>query len=616
MHPSTEHIPIVICPDHKALSRKVAREIVDYVQNRANGGDMAVLGLCTGSTPIDVYAELIALHRGGVSFENVVAFSLDEYYPMSRQSPQSYHRYMRENLFDHVDIPADQIFNPLGDLSPEKIEAHCAWYEERIREVGGIGIQLLGIGRTGHIGFNEPGSLPDTRTRLIRLDEITRKDAASDFYGEENVPIEAVTVGVGTILDAERIILMATGEHKALIVRQAVEGEVSSLVAASYLQNHPNATVFIDPAASIELTRVKRPWLNNHAVEWTDQLSQRAVLWLCEQAEKPVLHLQRRDYNAHDLYSLVDAVPSVDELNRKTFDAVRAKIYGRQDLFTNKRCICFSPHPDDDVISMGGTLLRLSGVGNDVTIAYMTSGNIAVFDEDVKRLIDFIGLTFSDLGCPHERFDGIVATIRTFLEKKQPGQVDIPEVQVIKTNIRRSEAIAAASTLDIPPEKARFLDLPFYKTGQVKKNPIGEEDVSIVLDTLNDVRPEVVFVAGDLSDPHGTHRVCKEVIDQALAVYDRTEPEVWLYRGAWQEWEVDEVDVFIPLSYEDLQRKIQAIFRHESQKDTAMFPGAYDDREFWERVQDRNTHTARRMDKLGFPQYYAMEAFVLERGGS
>ncbi len=614
MQPNTEHIPIVICPDHKALSKRVAREIVDYARDRADRGLLAVLGLCTGSTPIDVYGELIAFHRGGVSFENVVTFNLDEYYPMSRRSPQSYHRYMRENLFDHVDIPDDQIFIPLGDLPPEEIEAHCAWYEERIRTVGGIGIQLLGVGRTGHIGFNEPGSLPGTRTRLIRLDEITRNDAASDFYGEENVPVEAVTMGVGTILDAERIMLMATGEHKAPIVRRAVEGETSPLVAASYLQNHPNATVFIDPAASSELTRVKRPWLSNHAVAWTERLSRRAVLWLCEETGKPVLHLQRRDYNAHNLYALVDKVPTVDELNRKIFDAVRARIYGHRDLFTNKRCICFSPHPDDDVISMGGTLFRLSSVGNDITIAYMTSGNIAVFDEDVKRLIDFIGLTFRDLGCTHERFDGIVDAVRSFLAAKQPGQVDIPEVQVIKTNIRRSEAIAAAAALDIPAEKARFLDLPFYQTGQVKKNPVCEGDVHIVLNLLKEIRPEVVFVAGDLSDPHGTHRVCKEVIDQALALYGRPKPDVWLYRGAWQEWDVDEADVFIPLSYEDLQRKIQAIFRHESQKDTAMFPGAYDDREFWERVRDRNTHTARRLDKLGFPEYYAMEAFVLEHG--
>ena len=592
MHSANEHIPIVLCPDHKDLSRTVAREIVSYVRGKAEAGHMAVLGLCTGSTPLDVYSELIRLHEAGFSFENVITFNLDEYYPMSRQSNQSYHRYMRENLFDHIDIPDDQVFIPLGDLAPEEIDEHCSWYEERIQAVGGIGIQLLGIGRTGHIGFNEPGSLSDTRTRLVRLEENTRKDAASDFFGEENVPIEAVTIGVGTILDSDRIILMATGEHKAPIVRQAVEGEISPSVAASYLQNHSNTTIFIDPPASSELTRVKRPWLSNDSMKWTNQLAQRAVLWLCEQVEKPVLHLQRRDYNAHDLHTLLETVTSVDELNRKTFEAIRDKIQEGEDLYTNKRCLCFSPHPDDDVISMGGTLRRLSSAGNDMTIAYMTSGNIAVFDEDVKRLIDCIGLTFRDLGCLNEKFEEIVTKVRSFIDKKQPRQIDSSEVQIIKTNIRRSEAIAAASTLDIAPEKTCFLDLPFYKTGQVQKNPIGDEDVRTVLGILNDVRPEVVFVAGDLSDPHGTHR--------------------WLYRGAWQEWDVDEADMFIPLSYDDLQRKIQAIFRHESQKDTAMFPGAYDDREFWERVQDRNTHTARRLDKLGFPQYFAMEAFVLE----
>jgi len=608
----TENIPIVLCQDHRALSKKIAREIVDYAKNRATMGKSAVLGLCTGSTPIDLYAELISLHRKGETFANVITFNLDEYFPISYESPHSYHRYMYENLFDHLDIPDDQIFIPRGDLKHCEIESYCQWYEKQISAAGGIGIQLLGIGLTGHIGFNEPGSLPDTRTRLVRLDEITRKNAASDFFGEENVPKEALTMGVGTILDADRIILLATGEHKASIIQQAVEGEVSPLVAASYLQTHPNTSFFIDASASSELKRAKQPWLNNQELTWTDQLTQRAIIWLCEQVKKPVLHLQKRDYNLFDLYSLVDKTPSVDELNRKTFDAVQDKIINRQDLYANKRCICFSPHPDDDVISMGGTLLRLAKAGNEMNIAYMTSGNIAVFDEDVNRLIDFVRLTFRDLGCPHKQFEDIVKIVRSFLETKQPGQIDIPEVQAIKTNIRRSEAIAAASTLGISANKIRFLDLPFYQTGLVKKNPISNKDVSIVLDLLNKIQPEIVFVAGDLSDPHGTHRMCKEVIDQALALYRKPKPEVWLYRGAWQEWEVDEADIFIPLSHEDLQHKIQAIFRHESQKDTAMFPGAHDDREFWERVQDRNIHTARRLDKLGFPQYYAMEAFVVE----
>jgi glucosamine-6-phosphate deaminase len=606
-----ERIPVHICADHEPLARMVAQEIIDYIQAQAVKNEHAVLGLATGSTPIGVYRQLIQSHRQGISFRNVITFNLDEYYPMTPQSLQSYHRYMRENLFNHLDVPEDQIFIPRGDLPRESIEECCAWYEEQIRHVGGIDIQLLGIGRTGHVGFNEPGSLPDTRTRIIRLDEITRKDAAADFFGEENVPLEALTMGVGTILDAKRIILIATGEHKARIVKRAVEGEISPQVAASYLQNHPNAAFYVDPGAASELTRIKTPWVNRPVMEWTPRLTQRAALWLSEQTEKPLLHLQRRDYNEHHLYSLLDASGPVDALNKRVFNEIREKIREKKDLFTNIRCICFSPHPDDDVISMGGTLKHLSELGNDITVAYMTSGNIAVFDEDVLRLIDFVRLTFRDLGCEHPSFETIAESIRRFLKAKNPGQIDIPEVQTVKTNIRRSEAMAAAAVVGIPSEKTRFLDMPFYKTGQVRKNPIQEEDIQIIADLLEEIRPEVIFVAGDLSDPHGTHRMCKEAIDQALTRLTGEKPEVWLYRGAWQEWEVDEADIFVPLSYDDLQRKIQAIFRHESQKDTAMFPGAYDDREFWERVQDRNTVTARRLDQLGLPQYYAMEAFVI-----
>jgi glucosamine-6-phosphate deaminase len=607
---SHEHIPVIICPDHETIAGTVAQEIVDYVQAQAARNEHAVLGLATGSTPIGVYRALIAHHRRGISFEHVVTFNLDEYYPMAPQSVQSYHRYMRENLFDHLDIPEHQIFIPRGDLSREEVAQHCLWYEEQIRAFGGIGIQLLGIGRTGHIGFNEPGSLPDTRTRVIHLDEITRKDAAADFYGEENVPLEAVTMGVGTILAARRIVLIATGEHKAHIIRRAVEGEVSPQVAASYLQRHPNAAIYVDPGAASQLTRIRTPWITDPGLEWTARLRQRAVLWLCEQTQKPLLHLQKRDYENHELYTLLTTAEHVDALNRQIFDEIREKIREKRNLFTGKRCICFSPHPDDDVISMGGTLLHLASLGNDITVAYMTSGNIAVFDADVLRLIDFIRLTFRDLGCDHAPFNAISERMRAFLAAKPPAQIDTPEVQTIKTNIRRSEAIAGAGVVGIPPEKTRFLDLPFYKTGQVKKNPLGEEDIRIILDLLEEIKPEVVFVAGDLSDPHGTHRMCKEAIDRALSRYT-ARPDVWLYRGAWQEWEVDEADIFIPLSYDDLHRKIQAIFRHESQKDTAMFPGAYDDREFWERVQDRNTATARRLDQLGLPQYYAMEAFVI-----
>ncbi|MBI4551383.1 MAG: glucosamine-6-phosphate deaminase [Candidatus Latescibacteria bacterium] len=607
-----EHIPVVILPDHDAIAEAVAQEIIAYIQAQAAQKKKAVLGLATGSTPIGVYQKLVESHRRGMSFRHVITFNLDEYYPMSSDSLQSYQRYMHEYLFDHLDIPQDQVFIPTGDVPRDQVAMHCTWYEECIKQAGGIGIQVLGIGRTGHIGFNEPGSLPDTRTRLIRLDEITRKDAAADFFGEENVPLEAITMGVGTILDAQRILLIATGEHKAHIIKRAVEGEVSPQVAASYLQRHPNVTFYVDPAAGRELTRIKTPWLAEDPVDWTPTLAQRAVLWLCEQTNKPILHLQRRDYNEHHLYTLLETQPDVDALNKHVFEQIRAKIRERRDLFTGKRCVCFSPHPDDDVISMGGTLLHLAARENDITLAYMTSGNLAVFDADVLRQLDFIQLTLRDLQCAHQQFDSIADTIRTFLATKQPAQVDIPEIQAIKTNIRRSEAIAGAGTVGIPSHKTRFLDLPFYQTGQVKKNPIGEDDIRIILDLLNEVQPDVVFVAGDLSDPHGTHRMCKDAIERALQRDPRPRPEIWLYRGAWQEWEIDEADVFVPLSYDELSRKIQAIFKHESQKDVAMFPGAYDDREFWERVQDRNTATARLLDRLGLPQYYAIEAFVID----
>lgn len=612
MSTSHERIPVIICPDHRAIAKAVAREIVNYIQVQGEKNEPAVLGLATGSTPIGVYQELVEHHLRGVSFRHVITFNLDEYFPMEAHSRQSYHRYMREYLFDHLDIPKDQIFIPRGDLAREDITRHCLWYEDQIKKAGGIGIQILGIGRTGHIGFNEPGSLPGTRTRMIRLDEITRKDGVADFFGEENIPLEAITMGVGTILDARRIILIATGEHKAHIIKRSVEGEISPQAAASYLQPHPNTAIYVDPGAASELTRVKTPWLVDSNIEWSPRMAQRAVFWLSEQTDNPILHLQRRHYDEHELYTLLETAESVDILNKRIFDEIRDKIRERRDLFTNTRCICFSPHPDDDVISMGGTLHRLAEQANDITIAYMTSGNLAVFDTDVLRLIDFIRLTFRDLDCVHQEFEGIAIKIRNFLTAKQPAQIDISEVQTLKTNIRRSEAIAGASVVGIPPEKTRFLDLPFYQTGQVKKKPIGEEDIQIILDLLNKIEPEVIFVAGDLSDPHGTHRMCKEAIEQALDRYDGMKPEIWLYRGAWQEWEVDDADVFVPLSYDDLSQKIQAIFRHESQKDTAMFPGAYDEREFWERVQDRNTKTAQLLDKLGLPQYYAMEAFVIE----
>ncbi|MBI3920377.1 MAG: glucosamine-6-phosphate deaminase [Armatimonadetes bacterium] len=610
---SREKIPVLVFDDHEAVADRVAGEIVAFVQKSEAAGVPAVLGLATGSTSLGVYRRLIEAHQnGGVSFRNCVTFNLDEYYPMSPDSLQSHHQFMFANLFDYLDLPRESIHLLRGDLLREKALQHCEEYEQAIREVGGIGLQILGLGRMGHIGFNEPGSLPGTRTRLIRLDEVTRKDAAADFFGEGNVPEEAVSMGVGTLLESRRLLLVATGEHKAAILRRAVEGDVGPEVAASYLQNHADVTFFVDLAAARELTRIKTPWLVEDLYDWDRRATQRAALWLCDLKDKSILTLQRQDYSENRLFGLLKKYESVDHLNQTVFDWVRHKIHERKRLFRNRRCICFSPHPDDDVISMGGTLLKLSRVGNEITVAYMTSGNIAVFDHDVLRHLDFILLTMEDLGYDSTQFRVIADRVRDFLQTKEPTTVDLPEVQVMKTNIRRTEAIAGAGVLGIPPHRCRFLDLPFYHTGEVRKSPISEEDVGILLHLMEEVRPDVVFVAGDLSDPHGTHSVCKEAIYRALDRYSGESPEVWLYRGAWQEWDVDEADVLIPLSHDEFSTKLQAIFKHESQKDSAMFPGACDDREFWERVQQRNTTTARLLHQFGLPEYYAMEAFVVE----
>jgi glucosamine-6-phosphate deaminase len=492
------------------------------------------------------------------------------------------------------------------------VDDECRRYEDAIRAAGGIDLQLLGIGRTGHIGFNEPGSGLESRTRLITLDLVTRKDGAADFFGEENVPREAVTMGVATILEAREILILATGEHKAHIVRRAVEGEVDHEVAATFLQRHPATTFFVDGAAAAYLTRVATPWLLG-AVQWTTPLAVNAVTWLSRQTRKAILKLTQRDYSEHRLSSLVAAHGTPGALNGLVFNALGAKIRGRSKLPRGQRIICFSPHPDDDVISMGGILRKLVENENAITVAYMTSGNLAVFDHDVRRHLDFLGRVAGEQGIGERAVTQLVSRVEEFLAAKRPGDVDIEEVRDIKRMIRESEAVAGLRTLGLGEGAARFLDLPFYQTGKVRKDPIGPADVAIVRDLLQGIRPDLIFVAGDLSDPHGTHRMCKEAIDLALeqgAAAGMGRPEVWLYRGAWQEWGVTEATWLVPLSQEELRLKIQAIFKHQSQKDTAPFPGP-DEREFWQRVEARNKGTASELDKLGLAEYFAMEAYVV-----
>ncbi|MEM6327288.1 MAG: glucosamine-6-phosphate deaminase [Bacteroidota bacterium] len=627
---ATERLPVLIFDEPAELARQVARQVRTLVEAKAAAGDRAVLGLPTGSTPIGVYQELIRMHReDGLSFANVLTFNIDEYVPMDPSSLQSYHRFMRENFFDHVDVPEAQIHIPRGDLPPHEIEAHASKYERNIRQAGGMDLILLGIGRSGHIGFNEPGSTMDDRTRLIVLDEITRKDAASDFFEEKYVPREAITMGVGTILDAREIILMATGEHKAPIVRRAVEEPPSPEVSAAFLQLHQNATVYADRAAASDLTREKTPWLVRR-VEWDEGAAKRAVIWLSKKVEKSILKLEAADFHRNGLHDLVHARGGVDELCRSVFEDLRKRVLYKHRAPKRKKVIVFSPHPDDDVISMGGMLRALVENRNEVVVAYMTNGSVAVFDDDVRRHLRFVEMTTGVMGSDADAIQERVQSILADLDTKKPAEVDTADVQDIKARIRYTEAIAGIEVMGLGPDHARFLDMPFYKTGRVKKDPVGEADIEIVLDLLRDIAPDHVYVAGDLSDPHGTHRMCYVAIRKALDRYNAdvsTEAEgngtpskkgdprplVWLYRGAWQEWEIDRADVFLPMSKADLDLKIEAIYKHESQKDRALFPGAYDEREFWQRARDRNTSTAQDLDALGLPECYAAEAFVTTR---
>ena len=607
-----EKIPTTICADDLEAARRVAGIIADCILANNAKERATVLGLATGHTPIGVYRELIRRHREeNLDFSRVITFNLDEYYPIEPDRLQSYNLWMRENFFDYVNIPASQIHIPDGTIAKDRVADYCRKYEAKIEEAGGLDIQILGIGRTGHVGFNEPGSQRDSRTRLITLDRVTRMDAAADFFGESSVPRQAITMGVGTILSARQVLLMAFGEQKAPIIRKAVEGPITDSVAASFLQEHPNAEIILDPAAGADLTRMATPWLLGE-IEWNEENQHRAVIWLSMKTQKSILKLGQDDYDNHHLASLVRQAGPTDDLNIRSGRKLWNTLARRGMLPGDKRVLCFSPHPDDDVISMGGTLRELVRQGCEVHVAYMTSGNIAVFDEYARQMLN----CWSDLNLIFDLDTGkteqIVKKIKDFFATKKPGEVDIPEVQLVKEWIRRNEAAAACRSMGVKFKNAHYLDLPFYQTGEVRKRPIGQEDVDIVRSLLQEVRPQWVFVAGELADPHGTHRLCAEAAFKALAELkdDEYPEEVWLYRGAWQEWDIDMIDLAVPLSKEQLTQKIFGIFKHQSQKDKALFPGPYDDREFWQRAEARNRETATRYDQVGLPEYHAMEAFV------
>jgi glucosamine-6-phosphate deaminase len=614
MASSKERVPVVIV-EYDEIARTIARRIAEIIKERRGAGGHAVLGLATGSTPIGIYRELIKMHREeGLDFSDVVTFNLDEYYPMKPESIHSYHRFMRENLFNHINVKPQNIHIPRGDVPRDDVDVECEAYEAAIKKAGGIDLQILGIGKTGHIGFNEPGSGADSRTRRISLDTVTRRDAAGDFFGEDNVPTEAITMGVATIMEAREIALVATGEHKAAIINRAVEGEPDPDVAATYLQQHPNAVFYVDFASAADLTRIRTPWVIGE-VKWTREKEIDAVIWLGETTGKSVLKLDENDYREHHLSSLLARYGKAGPLNGTVFNALIAKIRGRSKLPAGKRVVVFSPHPDDDVISMGGMLNKLHQNRNEILVAYQTSGNIAVFDHEVRRYADFLRRFGNDFDINDARAGVLIEEVEEFLDSKKVGEIDAFPVQVMKRAIREAEAVSGIETFGMKREQARFLNLPFYQTGKVRKDPIGPDDVRIVLELLEEQKPELIFVAGDLSDPHGTHRMCLEAVQGALAKYSGRPPEIWYYRGAWQEWEIAEADVLVPLSEDELRAKKMAIFKHQSQKDRAPFPGQ-DDREFWQRVEERNRSTAQRVDKLGLPEYFAMEAYVVRRAGA
>ena len=625
-----EKLPVTVYGNQQQASIAVAGRIAALIRGKEAKGEKTVLGLATGVTPIGVYAELVRLHKEeGLSFKNVVTFNLDEYYPMQAAAAQSFVTFMNENLFAHVDIDKNNVNIPDGTLALEEVPAFCLAYEQKITKLGGLDLQLLGIGRTGHIGFNEPGSAPNSGTRLVTLDDLTRNDASRDFGGKQNVPTKAITMGVGTIFKAREIILMAWSQKKAAIIKKAVEGDISGEVPATYLQLSDHVEFVLDEGAASQLTRFDTPWLVKDCV-WDNALKKKAVIWLANFVNKPVLKLTEEDYNNHGMAQLAVEQGPVYNINIDIFNQVQHTITGwpggKPDADDSqrperaqpriKRSIIFSPHPDDDVISMGGTFIRLVDQGHEVHVAYQTSGNTAVWDDDVLRYMEFAIDFNQSIGEDQTKvkLQGIYDNMRKFFATKQPNQIDTPEIRDVKGFIRKSEAISGARYAGLPDDHIHFMALPFYETGKTKKNTVGEEDIKLTIELLQQVKPQQIFAAGDFADPHGTHLVCFNIILAALNKLKATEDWVkdcwlWLYRGAWHEFATHEIEMAVPLSPQEVLRKRNAIFKHQSQKDLPVFPGD-DEREFWVRAEDRNRETARCYDQLGLAEYEAMEAFV------
>ena len=623
-----EKIPTDIYESVEEGANYIACEIAQTIREKQKAGRFCVLALPGGNSPSHVYSELIRMHKEeGLSFRNVIVFNMYEYYPLTADAINSNFNALKEMLLDHVDIDKQNIFTPDGTIAKDTIFEYCRLYEQRIESFGGIDIALLGIGRVGNIAFNEPGSRLNSTTRLILLDNASRNEASKIFGTIENTPISSITMGVSTILGAKKVYLLAWGENKAAMIKECVEGPISDTIPASYLQTHNNAHVAIDLSASMNLTRIQRPWLVT-SCEWNDKLIRSAIVWLCQLTGKPILKLTNKDYSEHGLGELLALYGSAYNVNIKIFNDIQHTITGWPGGKPNaddsnrperanpypKKVIVFSPHPDDDVISMGGTLRRLCDQHHDVHVAYETSGNIAVGDEEVIRYCEYLRDVcekYSPDSAVKDKANEIINYLR--YEKVENGEPERKDVLFMKGTIRREEARHGCRYSGVKDDHVHFLDLPFYETGLVKKNDLSEVDKDIVKALLLEIKPDQMFVAGDLADPHGTHKVC---LDAVLAAIDEVKDEewmkncrVWMYRGAWAEWEMDHIEMAVPISPEELRFKRNAILKHQSQAESAPYLGD-DERLFWQRAEDRNRATAELYRQLGLASYEAIEAFV------
>ena len=605
----------------KYLADCIVRYIKRYVAEKGK----CVLALGAGVSTHCVYAELIKMHKEGkVDFKDVIVYNISEFFPLLPDGPSTFKR-LKEVFLDQVDIKPENVrtFNPA--VTKENMYEYCKDYEDSIAAEGGIDVTVCEIGAIGSLAFNEPGSAASSLCRLVLLGSEARHNISSD-YKCDTIPTTAITLGIANLLSAQRVLTMAWGENNAAIIKKTVEDSASTAVPASFLQDHPHAKVVVDLPAAEDLTRISQPWKVT-SCEWNDKLIRRAIVWLCNMTSKPILKLTDKDYNDWGLGELLALFGSAYNVNIKIFNDLQHTITGwpggkpnADDTYRPeranpypKRVIVFSPHPDDDVISMGGTLKRLVDQKHDVHVAYETSGNIAVGDEDMMRyflMMDKISPMFDFNTAGYEKLS---EDVRNFVAAKKSGDMDSKEIREIKTMIRQAEATIACNYIGVKPQNIHFLRLPFYETGTIKKGDLSEADIEIVKKLLEDVKPHEIFVAGDLADPHGTHRVCTDAVLAAL--YELRDEEwmkdcrIWMYRGAWAEWEIDHIEMAVPISPEELRFKRNSILKHQSQMENAPFLGD-DDRLFWQRAEDRNRATAQLYESLGLASYEAMEAFV------